>query len=108
MSYIDSALLNDTIKIKDKYSIDIFVESGCQNGDSLNILSNVFNKLYSCDTNDYYIGICKDKFSNSTNIEVIEMDGAKHLEYLYENKKINNDNFILFSDGHNLREHRNT
>jgi len=108
MSHTDNALLRDTLNLKDKYSIDIFVESGCQNGDSLDILSTHFNKLYSCDIDDNYVVISQLRFVEYPHIEVVGMDGAVHLEYLFKEGKIDKTNFILFSDGHHLRDKRNT
>ena len=108
MSYSDTSLLNETLRVKEQYNISIFVESGCQIGDSLEILSNHFTKLYSCDIDKHYTLIAIDRLIESKNIEISNMDGAEHLEYLYNNGKINNNNFILFSDGHNYEDKKNT
>ena len=64
-----------------------------------------FQKIYSCDINQNFINdawdyIKKDDVNAGSNIEISYMDGASHLEHLYKNKKIDNKNFILFSDGH--------
>ena len=101
----DEYLLKDTLNLKEKYNIDTFVESGCYYGWTLKEIHDKFQKIYSCDINQNFINdawdyIKKDDVNVGSNIEISYMDGASHLEHLYKNKKIDNKNFILFSDGH--------
>jgi hypothetical protein len=103
MSYSDSFLLKDTLELAKKYSISIFVETGCQDGYSLKILHSHFDKIYSCDIQAHYVTNAKLYNIEHNNIEIVHMDGADHLEYLIENDKLNNNNFILYSDGHHIK-----
>ena len=101
----DEYLLKDTLNLKEKYNIDTLVESGCYYGWTLREIHDKFQKIYSCDINQNFINdawdyIKKDDVNAGSNIEISYMDGASHLEHLYKNKKIDNKNFILFSDGH--------
>lgn len=103
MSYSDSFLLKDTLELKEKYSINTFVETGCQDGYSLDILAPHFNNIYSCDIQSHYVTKAKVYNSAHNNIEIIHMDGAEHLEHLISESKIVDSNFILYSDGHHIK-----
>lgn len=102
MSYSDSFLLKDTLELKEKYSINTFVETGCQDGYSLDILAPHFANIYSCDIQSHYVTNAKIYNSAHSNIEIIHMDGAEHLEYLIKENKLIDSSFILYSDGHHI------
>lgn len=107
MSFTDKYLLKDTLELKDKYKIKTIVESGCHEGHSLDIFIQYFEFIYSCDLDKVYSERCKEKFKNNLNVKIENLSGELHLEKLINENKLN-DKFILYSDGHNFQNNRNS
>ena len=53
-------------ELKSKYSLDVFIETGCFNGNGLRHATSCgFNQLYSCDINKIYADGASQEFSNA-------------------------------------------
>lgn len=52
--------------LKNKYKLQNFIETGCWIGQGLEFAQSIgFNNLYSCDINDSFVSICKEKFTKA-------------------------------------------
>jgi hypothetical protein len=64
---------------KDKYGIDIIVETGTYKGDTVTKARGVFKQIYSIELNEGLFKQAEAKFSCFKNIRIIQGDSAKVL-----------------------------
>ena len=84
--------------IKFKNKTKNFIETGSYIGDGIQLaIDSGFEKIYSIEISEDYYSICKDRFINNKNVEMIKGDS------FYELEKIINDSEVPFTywlDGH--------
>jgi hypothetical protein len=88
---------NVILSFAKKFNHKIFIETGTYQGETLYMMKNIFEKLYSVELSNYYYENAKRLFRGIPNILLIHGDSGKQLEVLL--KKI--DSSVLFwLDGH--------
>ena len=95
---------NDTCvkisKLKDNYSLNVFVETGCFRGNTLKYANGLnFERMYSCDIDQEMIDACKNI---SPSLELFKGTSVEFLESILP--KLEGDRILFFLDAH-LPEH---
>lgn len=86
--------------LKQKYNINVFVETGCFKGNTLRYCSGLgFDRMYSCDIDQEMIDHCKDI---SPTLELFHGTSIDFLEQLLP--KLDSDRILFYLDAH-LPEH---
>lgn len=98
MSYsLDSVMVEDTLRLKEKFGYDIFVETGTDKGESIRTLKPYFSKIYSCEIQperwEYY-----DDLLNIDSITIINGSSVDCLPQFFQ--QIGHDRFFLYLDAH--------
>lgn len=95
--YHDAVMIEDTLRIKEKFNWNTFIETGTDKGWSTKIISKYFDKVYSCEIEQdrwkYYTNILENK-----NITILNGSSVDCLPKFFE--EIGNDNFFLYLDAH--------
>ena len=66
--------------LKNKYNLENFIETGCWIGQGLEFAKSIgFSKLYSCDINNDFVSMCKEKFTNDT---VLHLKSTEFLQQI--------------------------
>lgn len=89
-------MLSDNIfkKYKNKY----FIETGSYLGNGIqNAIDAGFEFIYSIELSDKYFNICKDKFKNNNNVNIIKGDSC---ELLFDLIKNIDEPITFWLDGH--------
>ena len=97
MTLSELNLILDKINKSNNY-FDLFIETGSYFGETLNNIKLEFKKLVSIEITEKYSKICKSRFVNNSNVEIIMGDSVLKLPELitlYKNTKT-----IFFLDGH--------
>lgn len=86
------------IKIFKKYLNNTFIETGSYIGDGIQQALNAgFNKVISIELSDKYYKICKNRFSNNPNVQIIQGDSYKIMPDVLKNI---NESVTFWLDGH--------
>ena len=89
-----SLITNNFLKYKNEY----FVETGCFIGDGIdNAIAANFNNIISIELADKYYQICKNKYKDNVNINIILGDSAL---ILYDVIKNIDSKITFWLDGH--------
>ena len=95
--YHDAIMIEDTLRIKEKFNWNTFIETGTDKGWSTKIISKYFDKVYSCEIEQdrwkYYTNILENK-----NITILNGSSVDCLPKFFE--EIGNGNFFLYLDAH--------
>jgi len=76
-------MCNSIENIKKKYKQNIFVETGCYNGDSINTMKVYgYDRIYSCDINPNMINTCRKRFNVVDNDPDTTLMIANSLDFL--------------------------
>jgi hypothetical protein len=94
----DPQLLVDIQKYRRMFPYNTLVETGTYHGTSSAILSNFFDKVYTCEISDEYDEIREEKFKGIENIEFMKGRSSECLPTFFD--KIGNSEFFLFLDAH--------
>ncbi len=70
------------LEYKNKFSPNIFIETGTYHGDMVNRMKNRFEKIYSIELGNELYEAAKKRFANNKNIEIIHGDSGKELSKL--------------------------
>lgn len=80
------------------YMNPIFFETGSYLGSSIQLaLDSGYQKIYSIELSQHYYNLCKDKFKNFDNVNLILGDSC---EKIFENIKDIDQNITFWLDGH--------
>lgn len=85
-------------QIFQKYLNNTFIETGSYMGDGVQQALNAgFNKVISIELSDKYYAICKNRFSNNPNVQIIQGDSYKIMPDVLKNI---NESVTFWLDGH--------
>lgn len=98
-AYRDRYLLEYTLKLKEKFKSNVFIETGTNDGDSMGILSPHFQELYSCEIVPETYELAKNNLRYSTNVTVTNESSITFLETICQKFQGRND-IIFFLDAH--------
>lgn len=98
MSYRhDSMMVVDTTRIKEKFNWNTIIETGTDKGWSTEILSNIFDKVYTCEIDEerwqYY-----DELLQNPKIKILKGSSPDCLKQFIE--EIGHGEFFLYLDAH--------
>ncbi len=98
MSYsLDPIMVDDTLRIKQKFNWNTFIETGTDKGESVRVLSNFFDKIYTCEIEEerwkYY-----DDILQKENVNIMKGSSIECLPKFFE--EIGHGNFFLYLDAH--------
>ncbi len=98
-AYRDRYLLEYTLKLKDKFKSNVFIETGTNDGDSMGILSPHFPELYSCEIIASTYELAKSNLRHTSNVTVTNESSITFLETVCQKFQGRND-LIFFLDAH--------
>jgi hypothetical protein len=76
-----------------------FIETGCLAGDGIQLaLDSGFTKIISIELSTHYANLCKQRFSQNNNVEIVIGDSYFELENIL--KKYPTESFTFWLDGH--------
>lgn len=82
-----------------KYLSSVFVETGCYYGVGITAAIQAgYNKIYSIELSPKYAEICRGRFQNNHQVQIIEGDSSKDLYSVIENI---HERITFWLDGHN-------
>jgi len=94
----DKKLVKKTILLKDKFGISIIVETGTYEGKSTQLLSTLFDRVYSCELfYDRYVQHYTELLKNNK-VKLVKGSSIDVLPAMFD--EIGNDKFILYLDAH--------
>jgi hypothetical protein len=85
------------LSYKEKYKPDIFVETGTLFGDTVQILSSNFKKLYSIELSEELAIKAKKRFDNLKHISIVQGDSGVEIDSIL---KIITEPVLFWLDGH--------
>jgi hypothetical protein len=101
MSFLhEPQMIIDVNLIRNTFPCDIVVETGTHVGDSIEILLNHFNKIYSCEINDEFYESSKNRYKDVSEdiLQIQKGNSPECLESFF--KEIGHDKFLLYLDAH--------
>ena len=94
----DKNMVENTLLLKDKFGLNTIIETGTYTGESTQLLSTMFDKVYSCELYyDKYVHHYTDLLKNDK-VKLIKGSSDKVLPSIFD--EIGNDKFILYLDAH--------
>lgn len=69
-SWIDRIAVENTLKLKDEFNVECFVETGTFYGVSAEFYSKYFNDIYTCEKNKEYYDIATKRLKDKSNISI--------------------------------------
>jgi hypothetical protein len=95
----DSCMITDLVNIKKQFDYDIIIETGTNKGESLEILKNIFKKVYTCEiVPDFYQEV-QSKPGLVDERVVHELSNSPEFLKKYFTE-IGHDKFFLYLDAH--------
>ena len=70
MCWLDKSSIEQMLKIRDKYNISTFVETGVFKGVNARLHSFHWDEVLTCDIIDEYIAIAKDYMKDRSNVTI--------------------------------------
>lgn len=98
MSYsLDPIMVKDTLRIKEKFNWNTFIETGTDRGESVRILSKLFDKIYTCEIEQQRWKYYGDIIQNE-NITIMNGSSVECLPKFFA--EIGHSEFFLYLDAH--------
>lgn len=89
-------ILNKVNKTSNDF--DLFIETGSYVGETINEVKSEFNRVISIEITEKYSDMCKKRFANFSNVEIIKGDSVIELYKLIDKNK--NKIILFFLDAH--------
>ena len=94
----DNKMVENTILLRDKFGISTIVETGTYEGKSTQLLSTLFDRVYSCELfYDSYVEHYSELLNNDK-VKLVRGSSVDVLPAMFD--EIGNDEFILYLDAH--------
>ena len=102
MCWIDRESVRQVLKIRDKYKINTFIETGTFRGINTRLYSFYFKEVFSCDICDDYLKIAREYNKDRSNIMFKKQSSCDFLkDFINKYKKQKrNDIIFIFLDAH--------
>ena len=101
-SWTDKIAVNTTLKLRDKFNVKEFIETGTFNGINARFYSNKFENVKSCEVVGSYIEIAMDKVKDLKNVIIYNRSSPvflKEFRKRYKKEK-RNDIVFIYLDAH--------
>jgi len=98
MYILDEKMVENTLLLKDKFGLNTIIETGTYKGESTQLLSTIFDRVYSC---ELYWGSYKEYYTEllkNDKVKLMEGSSVDVLPLMFD--EIGNDKFILYLDAH--------
>lgn len=96
-SFTDQFLVNEIIRLRDKWNASAFIETGTHVGASATIAAKLFEVVFTCEDHDWYASQAQEALKN---IENVHFSKVKSPDLLRSLKDYNGRRFIVFLDAH--------
>jgi hypothetical protein len=94
----DNKMVENTILLRDKFGLDTIIETGTYEGESTQLLTTLFDRVYSCELYyDNYVGYYTELLKNDK-VKLVRGSSVDVLPNMFD--EIGNDKFILYLDAH--------
>lgn len=80
MCWLDKKSVNQMFKLRDKYNINTFVETGVFRGVNVRFHSFHWNKVLSCDISDEYLDISREYNKDRDNVVIKKQSSANFIK----------------------------
>ncbi len=102
MCWLDKTSIEQMLKIRDKYNISTFVETGVFKGVNARLHSFHWDKIITCDIMDEYIAIAKDYLKDRSNVTIKKQSSPDFLrEFIKDYKDSGREDIVfVFLDAH--------
>ena len=102
MCWLDKKSIETMFKIRDKYSIKTFIETGVFRGVNVRFHSYHWEKVYSCDIDDEYILIAKEYTKDCNNVIIEKKSSNVFLKDFIKQYEVDKreDIVFIFLDAH--------
>jgi hypothetical protein len=95
-SLTDKFLLEEILKLKNKYNVKTFIETGTHVGESAIIASNHFERVITCENHDWYFERANSNLINFKNIELYKKSSLELFDEIFPIDEV----CIIFLDAH--------
>lgn len=102
MSWTDRIATEEILKLRDKFSIKTFIETGTFKGVNAKFQANNFKEVLSCDKNEGYVKIAKNCIKDCGNVQLYLNESDEFLRYfvdMYHRHK-RTDIVFIYLDAH--------
>tara|TARA_Y100000310_G_C20666217_1_gene807634 strand:- start:743 stop:1444 length:702 start_codon:yes stop_codon:yes gene_type:complete len=102
MCWLDKTSIEQMLKLRDKYNISTFVETGVFKGVNIRLHSFYWEEVMSCDIMDEYITIAEEYTNDRNNVIIQKKSSPDFLRDFIEeyNKEGRSDIVFIFLDAH--------
>ena len=102
MCWVDKESVKQILKIRDKYNMSTFIETGTFRGINIRLYSFHFKEVFSCDICDDYLKVAKEYNKDRSNVILKKQSSCDFLKDFinrYREQK-RNDIIFIFLDAH--------
>ena len=102
MCWLDKQSIDTILKIRDKFNITTFVETGTYKGVNAKLYAQHFKKVLTCDIDDDYLDIAKKRLKPYKNVKVFKKSSPDFLRHFINKYKADKreDIVLIFLDAH--------
>ena len=102
MSWTDQAAIETIKKLRNEFKINTFIETGTFMGINSLVQSRNFKYVLTCDINENYLSIAKEKLKDKKNIMIFKRRSPEFLKQFVKDYKENNlrDYVFIYLDAH--------
>ena len=93
-SFTDKFLVDEIIRLRDKWNVSAFIETGTHVGASAAIAAKLFEVVFTCEDHNWYASQAQEALKN---IENVHFSKCKSPDLL---RSLKDDRYIVFLDAH--------
>lgn len=100
--WLDKFAVEQTLKLMNDFNISVFVETGTFKGCGAELYSNYFDYVVTCDINEEYCKVAKERMKNKDNVSVV-LDNSYNVLLKIVNahkEEKSQENVFFFLDAH--------
>lgn len=98
--WFDRKAVETTLKLRDKFKINTYVETGVFRGINVRFWSYYFDDVMGCDISDEYLKTAKEKVANRPNVRLFKMCSNNFIEWICEGYGNRKDIILFYLDAH--------
>lgn len=100
--WFDKKAVEQTLKLRDKFKINSYVETGVFRGLNVRFWSYYFNDVAGCDISDEYLDIARKKVADRSNVRLFKMLSHDFIELILEEYDVSGreDIILFYLDAH--------
>jgi hypothetical protein len=100
--WLDKCAVEQTLKLRDEFDINVFVETGTFKGCGAELYSNYFGYVVTCDINEDYCNIARERLKNKNNVSIVHDNSFNVISRIVNAHKEDDfkEHIFLFLDAH--------